>query len=325
MEHASPTTEDQVLARAQGCLLGQLTGDALGSLVEFKTAKEIRREYPDGVRELSSGGTWNTVAGQPTDDSEMTLILARLLADQGNYSAKEARKSYLVWLNSEPFDCGGAVLGALTGRKDWSSQANGALMRISPLGVFGANYDREQVAAWAAQDAAITHPNSVCRQANSLFASGIALAIRTGCAPSELYAEIVHWAEEMDADKELLKAIETAAEAPPADFIRHQGWVLIAFRNALWQLLHAVNLEEGVVDTVMRGGDTDTNAAICGALLGAVHGRDAVPEQWADRVLNCRPEAGRPGVHQPRPECYWPVDALGLAERLIRPHRERGS
>ena len=63
MEYASPTTEDQVLARAQGCLLGQLTGDALGSLVEFKTRGEFRREYPDGVRELSSGETWNTIAG----------------------------------------------------------------------------------------------------------------------------------------------------------------------------------------------------------------------------------------------------------------------
>lgn len=34
----------------------------------------------------------------------------------------------------------------------------------------------------------------------------------------------------------------------------------------------------------MRGGDTDTNAAICGALLGAVYGRDAIPAQW-DRML----------------------------------------
>ena len=153
----------------------------------------------------------------------MALTPARLLADQENYSAIEARKGYLGWLESEPFDCRGAVLGALTGRKDWSSQANGALMRISPLAIFGANYDREQVAAWAAQDAAITHPNPVCRQANSLFASGIALAVRSGCGPLELFAEMVHWAEEMDANKELLKVIETAAEAPPADFIRHRG------------------------------------------------------------------------------------------------------
>jgi hypothetical protein len=67
----------------------------------------------------------------------------------------------------------------------------------------------------------------------------------------------------------------------------------------------------------MRGGDTDTNAAICGAILGAVHGRDAVPDQWVDSLLNCRPAAGQPNVRHPRPECFWPVDALELAERLV--------
>jgi ADP-ribosylglycohydrolase len=93
--------------------------------------------------------------------------------------------------------------------------------------------------------------------------------------------------------------------------------VLIAFRNAFWQLLHAPSLEEGIIDTVMRGGDTDTNAAICGALLGAVHGREAIPAQWLDTLLHCRPESGRPGVQRPRPECYWPVDALELAQELL--------
>ena len=93
--------------------------------------------------------------------------------------------------------------------------------------------------------------------------------------------------------------------------------MLIAFHNALYQLLHAENLEEGVVDTVMRGGDTDTNAAICGALLGAVYGRDAIPKQWFQSVLTCRPMAGQPDIQRPRPECFWPVDAMILAERLL--------
>ncbi len=72
-----------------------------------------------------------------------------------------------------------------------------------------------------------------------------------------------------------------------------------------------------VVDTVMRGGDTDTNAAICGALLGAVYGRNAIPGQWVESLLNCRPAAGLPNVRHPRPECFCPVDALELAARLI--------
>ena len=321
MEHAAPTSEGNVLDRAQGCLLGQLAGDSLGSLVEFKTSEEIFHEYPNGVRNFADGGTWGTIAGQPTDDSEMALTLARLLAQHGRYSTKVAKKGYLIWLESDPIDYGGAVLSGLTGERNWSSQANGALMRISPLGIFGANYEREQVAQWAERDAAITHPNPVCRQANALFASGIALAIRTGCSPRELYREIVSWANGMDTEKELLEAIKGAEEVPPSDYIHHQGWVLIALRNALWQLLHAPSLEEGVIDTVMQGGDTDTNAAICGALLGAVYGRGAVPARWFERLMTCRPEAGRPSVLNPRPECYWPVDALELAERLIRPPR----
>ena len=61
--------EPDTLSRAQGCLLGQLAGDSLGSLVEFQSPKDIRRKYPDGVRELADGGTWWTIAGRPTDDS----------------------------------------------------------------------------------------------------------------------------------------------------------------------------------------------------------------------------------------------------------------
>jgi hypothetical protein len=95
-----------------------------------------------------------------------------------------------------------------------------------------------------------------------------------------------------------------------------QGWVRVALQNAFFELLHAPSLEEGVVRTVRRGGDTDTNAAIAGALLGAVHGRAAVPAQWRSMVLSCRPLA-RPASTRPRPREYWPVDVLEIAERLL--------
>ncbi len=308
----------KMLERAQGCLLGQLAGDALGSLVEFQTPEQIRRQYANGVRELADGGTWNTIAGQPTDDSEMALLLARMLVDRGRYDPEEARKAYLFWLDSGPFDCGMTVAGGLRGRPNPDSQANGALMRISPLGIFGANQELEHVAEWARQDAAITHPHPVCRQANALFTMAIAHAVRHGCDVRSLYEQIVTWAVDMEVDGSLLEAVRGAAEAPPSDYVHQQGWVLTAFRNALWQLLHAPNLEEAVVDTVMRGGDTDTNAAICGALLGAVWGRNGIPAQWTECVLNCRPAAVKPHVRRPRPECCWPMDALELAEGLIR-------
>jgi ADP-ribosyl-[dinitrogen reductase] hydrolase len=309
--------DDGTLLRAQGCLLGQLAGDALGSLVEFQSPEEIRRKYPDGVRELADGGTWGTIAGQPTDDSEMALMLARTLIKHRRYDAEEARKAYVLWLNSAPFDCGDTVSRGLRGKPNHDSQANGAMMRASPLGVFGCNYDLKRVSEYAKADALLTHPHPVCLQANALFVMAIANSIGTWKDAAEIYEQIKNWASEMDVEVGLKKAIVDASTRPPADYVHQQGWVLIAFQNALWQLLHAPSLEEGVVDSVMRGGDTDTNAAIAGALLGAVHGLEAIPAQWRDKVLNCRPEAGMPHVRHPRPECFWPVDALHIAQCLV--------
>jgi ADP-ribosyl-[dinitrogen reductase] hydrolase len=54
----------------------------------------------------------------------------------------------------------------------------------------------------------------------------------------------------------------------PADYVRQMGWVLIALQNAFYHLAHADTAEEALVETVGAGGDTDTNAAIAGALLG---------------------------------------------------------
>ena len=306
-----------MISRAQGCLLGQLIGDSLGGLVEFMTPGEISRLYPDGVRDLSDGGTWGTIAGQPTDDSEMALALARVLIERGTYDKDAVRKAYLDWLGSGPFDCGMTVRNGLRGSPNPESQANGALMRISPLGIFGANSDLGEVGEWARQDASLTHPNPVCREANALFAMAIANAIRSGNSPRTLYEEILNWANGMGVDGSLLEAITNAAVVPPADYIHQQGWVLIALQNALWQLLHAPNIEEGLVDTIMRGGDTDTNAATCGALLGAVYGVESIPRRWQEKILSCRPAAGAEGVRHPRPERYWPVDALVLAEKLV--------
>ena len=51
-----------------------------------------------------------------------------------------------------------------------------------------------------------------------------------------------------------MEAIVDASESPPADYVHQQGWVIIALQNALWQLVHAATLEDGVVDTLDAAG-----------------------------------------------------------------------
>ena len=309
--------QNERLSRAQGCLIGQLAGDALGSLVEFQAPEQIWRQYPDGIRDMADGGTWDTIAGQPTDDSELALMLARTLVERGVFNREAIREAYLFWYESDPFDCGYTTSSGLMGYHNPDSQANGAMMRVSPLGIFGANHDLKQVADWARQDAAITHIHQVCQDTSALFAMAIAYTIRTGCDASTLYEQIVSWAEKITTRESIIETIKAAKDTPPEDYTINQGWVLIAFQNALYQLLHAPSAEQGIIDTVMQGGDTDTNAAICGALLGAVNGLSAMPERWIETLRNCRPEKDVPSVYQPRPECFWPVDALELAAQLV--------
>jgi ADP-ribosylglycohydrolase len=68
------------LSRAQGCLLGQIAGDALGSLVEFRRPENIRQQYPDDCVSLPAVAPITRLLGSPPDDSEMALMLARMLA-----------------------------------------------------------------------------------------------------------------------------------------------------------------------------------------------------------------------------------------------------
>ena len=104
---------DGALDRASGCLLGQVIGDSLGSLVEFQGPGRIAQDYPAGVRDLADGGTWNTIAGQPTDDSELALDLARTLAGLPAFSAEAVTDAYAAWFASMPFDIGTTTNQAL--------------------------------------------------------------------------------------------------------------------------------------------------------------------------------------------------------------------
>jgi ADP-ribosyl-[dinitrogen reductase] hydrolase len=295
---------------------------------------QIRLRHPQDLRQLAVSPVWHTLPGQPTDDSELALALARSIVAGSGYRQEAAARGYVDWYQSHPFDVGGTTAQALgsvsaddllagraaaiaNARGNRLSQANGSLMRISPLGIWGASVPADQLAEHARADSQITHPNPVCQEACAAYAVAIAHAIATGSSPTHLYEHALGWTKEHSCEPTVSEALRRAADEPPADFLNQPGWVLIALQNAFYQLLQAPNLEDGVVASAMAGGDTNTNAAIAGALLGAVYGRDAMPAQWQSAILSCRPLAGAPGVLQPRPERFWPVDALDLAERLL--------
>jgi ADP-ribosylglycohydrolase len=305
-----------------------VVGDSLGSLVEFRSPRDIARQYPDGVRDLADGGTWNTIAGQPTDDSELALDLARTLVSQTSWSSEAVAAAYAGWYASRPFDIGGTTRQALSAaaaaaqdkagaaRKAASreSQANGALMRCAPIGVWAR--DAAEAAAAARQDAALTHPHPICQAASAAFVAAIATGIGGGDREAMLTAAEAAMPE---PDAAPLRAALSRARAGegPADFMSQQGWVLIAFENAFRHLAIGTAIEDALIETVGAGGDTDTNGAICGALLGATAGRRSLPARWILPVLACRPTPELQAL-QSRPARYWPDDLTAIAEALVK-------
>ena len=316
---------DDEVDRAKGCLFGQVIGDNLGALVEFENEVQIARRYSDGPRDLEDGGVWHILAGQATDDSELALALARALLTTGIHDPETVATAYGNWFASHPFDIGNTTRQALSaaakatpGRKadaalsqaDAGSRSNGSLMRVSPIGVWA----RQPSIAdrFARTDSRLTHPNAVCLDSCGVFAAAVAEGVHTGDRHAMIRAARDHAQTEVIAD-----VLERAKNREiPQDYFTRMGWVLIALQNAFCRLLHEESFEEALVATVRKGGDTDTNGAIAGALLGAAYGLSSIPDRWLRPVMACRPHPSL-GADTSRPMDCWPDDLAAISEALL--------
>jgi len=313
--------------RALGSMLGMVIGDALGSQVEFKTEWTIKAGYPNGVCDLADSPVWHTLAGQPTDDSELGITLARSIVRMGRYDPEDAASGYGRWYLSQPFDCGNttrlafsaaarAVAGSARAAGDGAdqgSQSNGSLMRIAPIGIWAA--DPHHAARVASEDSTLSHPHPVCRAACAAFAAAISAALLGADRPAMLQTAL-RTAEATNVAPVVESLRQAAAGVAPAEFQHQMGWVITSLQNAFYHLAAGTPVEPALIETVGHGGDTDTNASIAGALLGAADGRASLPMRWMLPVLTCRPD---PGLHpaRPRPDEYWPDDLLDLTEALL--------
>jgi ADP-ribosyl-[dinitrogen reductase] hydrolase len=326
--------DPQRLDRACGSMLGLVIADTLGASVEFLTRSEIAEQFPAGVRDLVPSPIWHGMAGQPTDDSELAIALARSLVRHGGYDADDAATAYADWFASGPFTYGNTTAQAFAptvhaihkaeaarAAASRESQSNGSLMRIAPIALCAR--DPEDAARMAQCDSALSHPHPVCQAACAAFTAAITIALQ-GAGRSDMLATATRIAASLGSEP-IVAALRRAERGEPVEDFQHRmGWVLIAFQNAFFHLCRGTPVEAAIIETVGQGGDADTNGAIAGALLGAADGRDGLPTRWTMPVLTCRPFADpdsttRIDVHptRPRPDIYWPDDLLDLTEALL--------
>ena len=259
--------------RRSTLLLGVLHGDALGAGYEFGTPD------PDEPLEIRRS-LFGHPAGRGTDDTETTVAVARGLldaADRGGLDTPEApiADRLLAWYETGPADVGNATsLGLATYRRTRDpltsgpdgdrAVSNGSLMRSAPFAL--AYADPTEAAMAARRSSATTHRHP------TVIACVDAYVHLLDALLDDRPVEPQHPAR--DVSDVWMLATAHAEHAPvtvPCSGIGHAPYALtLAYWAAISPL--ADDYETGVELVVRAGGDTDTNGAICGAVLAARHG-----------------------------------------------------
>ena len=299
-------------SRACGSVLGALVGDAAGGVLEFMGRAPTPAEASQALKGMPGGGVFRLAPGQITDDGEMTLSLLRALASQdGSYDAEVVANAYTRWAASNPFDMGQATRSALgtrsqddevglaqvlqerAFRNNRDSKANGALMRATPLGIAGVLLPKQTLVNIARTDARMTHPHVSCQHASAAYALAIRHLLLN---PSDNHGAFNAVLAYLDGEADAGEVGEWLADAasgqlqpahPSAGFVRH------GFTRAFYHLRRGTEYAEAVLETLVDGGDTDTNACIVGGLVGALHGLQGIPTASLAAVLGCDTNKGR--------------------------------
>lgn len=302
----------------QGCLWGTAVGDALGLPMEGLSRQRQSRMYPNLTRYHFLFGR-----GMVSDDTEHTWMVAKALLESGGEPEAFGRslaRQMRWWLVGVPAGVGLATLRATLRlwmgipytRSGVFSAGNGPAMRSALLGVYW-GHDLPRLRELARVSTRITHTDPKAETGALLIAIAAHLAateLATGggsLAPSEADAtlttgEICLYCGQLatalsEGDSEwsqVLQQVQASVLAGQtteafADSLglteRVTGYILHTVPIALhaW-LCFPCHYERAVTAAIRCGGDTDTVAAIVGALVGAAVGPEGIRREWREKL-----------------------------------------
>jgi ADP-ribosylglycohydrolase len=157
------------------------------------------------------------------------------------------------------------------------SAGNGSVMYCAPLGVALARRPDDLFDAAPALSA-ITHWDQRCRTA-CLAVTLTAAALVRGEPAEQAVRATLQAVVEREGGEELEYLVGEAGRARPLDG-PDMGFTLFTAGLALQVAGEGWGFEDGLRYVVGLGGDTDTNGAVAGALLGAAHGTGSLPALW---------------------------------------------
>ncbi len=276
-------------------LLGTAIGDALGVPFETKLANYEALVAWDGETFLGSEHH-GLKPGQYSDDTQMSLMVAESLIKSHGFNPDDLAERYVDWIMSGRARGYGKTtmlaIQNLVNGKHWSesgiagSYGNGTAMRAAPFGVYFRN-DLPSLISICKMDSAITHASDEA-EAGSI-AIGMAAAYAVNRESEGLLDEL--WRVLPDSKvKSIIYSLDSLIDSPhitPEQALRVIGTksdVRQSVPAALYCFLKFRTYGEAIEAAIRAGGDTDTTAAIVGALFGARDGTMDMLGSWIDGV-----------------------------------------
>ncbi|MFJ3974362.1 ADP-ribosylglycohydrolase family protein [Streptomyces sp. NPDC090021] len=270
------------LDRAVGAVLGSAAGDALGAPYEFGPAGQLSARG----EEMRGGGGWDP--GEATDDTQMAVLVAESLLERDGLELADVFARFRRWAAGQPKDIGLQTEVVLTSGEPWDLAAalhfqvnaraagNGSLMRAATPAVYFAAAGREATMDAARRIAALTHGDRAAWEGTAILHDLVRVALDGADPLAALPATLgaVH------PDHRERYGRVLAPDWHPDLATEFNGAVWPCLGSAVWALRTTTGFAEAVRAAVDLGGDTDTVAAVTGALAGARYGQGAVPAPW---------------------------------------------
>ena len=287
-----PATTDQHV----GVLLGTALGDALGAPFEGRRSEVHPQQITDLIQ-ASSPLRW-------TDDTHMAIALTQsLLACDGNVNAQHLGDTFAATYHDQPwrgyargplhvFELaaqGHTYQDAARTLFDGGSYGNGAAMRTAPVAIV-AHPDLTRTAQLAAAQARVTHAHPIGIDGAVLLACAIVTV--TASPRDRASAALAPIAGHLTSTpmRDRLAAILRTADDPVElmRLARRFGSRVSALESVptalAVYLAHRTDPLATITAAIALGRDTDTVAAMAGALAGAHHGATRLPEPLLTRL-----------------------------------------
>lgn len=273
-----------LISRFKGAFTGFACGNILGIPVQGWRRWWIEKRF--GVyAEFPDIPYWD-------DDLFQAVMVAEVLIKYRKISPEALSKKFLEWFNTSPHGIGrttSIALSYMTAGLPWEeaslkaheemkgkSAGNGALMRSFPIGLAFDDFDT--ILEQNLLQTKITHWDELAAQASAVYCYFLNRLTKTSKEKA--------WEETLEKSKlfprihkRLCNALERSLEKLPTS-----AFCLDTLVVSIMCFLKNDDPKDTIIKCVNLGGDTDTQAALAGALAGAFWGEERIPEDWKNKI-----------------------------------------